>query len=308
MPARFCILASGSAGNAAFLQSDGFGLLIDFGIGPRLLGDRLAAIGASWKHVNAVLLTHTHTDHWKDLTLGHLRRMGIAVYCSTEHHGALRRGEGHFDRLLAAGLVRTIEPNRQIELGSDIVCNPVIVPHDAEPTFAFRLDGGRGLFGPQWSVGYASDLGEVRADLVSAFADVNVLAIEFNHCDRLERHSGRPRVLVDRVLGPKGHLSNVQAVDAVKAIIAASSPGALRHVVQLHLSRDCNRPGLAAELGGAALAELESSAVVTTAQQFAASRIISLDAGFARHRPKMADSAGESRSGSSTNGSRPASR
>src|SRR5262249_360813 len=48
MAFRFSILASGSSGNAAFLESDGFGLLIDAGLGPRQLASRLAAVGASW--------------------------------------------------------------------------------------------------------------------------------------------------------------------------------------------------------------------------------------------------------------------
>ena len=69
MAARFCVLASGSSGNCVFVQSDGFGFLIDFGIGPRFIASRLAAVGATWRDVHAVFLTHTHTDHWKELTL-----------------------------------------------------------------------------------------------------------------------------------------------------------------------------------------------------------------------------------------------
>jgi phosphoribosyl 1,2-cyclic phosphodiesterase len=285
MPARFCVLASGSAGNCTFLQSDGFGLLIDIGIGPRLLGARLSAVGASWQQVNAVLLTHTHTDHWKDLTLCQLRRLKIPLYCSPAHHDSLSRVDGYFDSLREAGLVRPLEPGKRLELSADLSCKTVTVPHDAEPTFAFRIDGGRGLFGPQWSVGYAADLGEARSDLIGAFADVNVLAIEFNHCVHMEKTSGRPRMLVDRVLSQFGHLSNDQAADAVRAVVRNSSPGALRHLVQLHLSRDCNRQSLAAERGRAALVDVGSSALVTTANQYAASRIISLDTGFERQRP-----------------------
>lgn len=285
MPARFCVLASGSAGNCTFLQSDGFGLLIDIGLGPRLLGARLAAIGASWHQVNGVLLTHTHTDHWKDLTLCQLRRLNIPLYCSQAHHNSLSRIDGYFDGLRSAGLVRTLEPGEAVELSADMTCRTIAVPHDAEPTFAFRIDGGRGLFGPQWSVGYASDLGEARSDLLSAFVDVNVLAIEFNHCVHMEKTSSRPRMLIDRVLGEFGHLSNDQAAEAVRAVVRHSAPGALRHLVQLHLSRDCNRHSLAAEHGRAALADVGSSAIVTTASQYAASRIISLDAGFEWQRP-----------------------
>jgi phosphoribosyl 1,2-cyclic phosphodiesterase len=284
MPARFCVLASGSAGNCAFLQADGFGLLIDVGLGPRHLAARLAAVGASWHDVHAVLLTHTHTDHWKDLSLAQMRALRVPLYCADEHHTALSRFGGHFDQLVAGGLVRRFGPGDAVELGGGIKCRPVVVPHDSDPTFAFRIDGPAGLFGPQWSLGYASDLGVAPPDLVDAFADVNVLAVEFNHCERMEQTSGRPWFLVRRVLGDRGHLSNAQGADVVRAVTRASAPGALRHVVQLHLSRDCNRPDLAAEFGRAALADVGSPAAVTTARQDRPTAIISLEGDYKRAR------------------------
>jgi phosphoribosyl 1,2-cyclic phosphodiesterase len=285
MSARFCILASGSSGNCAFLQSDGFGLLIDAGIGPRFIASRLAAAGASWRQVHAVLLTHTHSDHWKDYTFRQMGQLRIPLYCSERHHADLSRFGGHFDQLLRDGLVHSIPDDAPVELPFGLVCRPILVPHDSEPTFAFRLDGPPGLFGPQWSLGYASDLGEAPAHLVEAFADVNLLAIEFNHCERMERSSGRPRILIDRVLGPHGHLSNVQAAAAVCAVIRASAVGSLRHLVQLHLSRDCNRPSLAAEIGRAALADAGSQASLFTAKQHAPSPMIGLDNTSKRSRP-----------------------
>jgi phosphoribosyl 1,2-cyclic phosphodiesterase len=286
MPARFCVLASGSSGNCALIQADGFGLLIDAGLGPRFIASRLASIGASWRDVNAVVLTHTHTDHWKDWTLGQLRQQGIPFYCSPRHHEGLTRYGGEFEPLRAADLVRSFAEGDVLELAAGFTVRPIPVPHDADSTFAFRIDGPPGLFGSQWSIGYASDLGEVRPDLISAFADVNVLAIEFNHCERMERMSGRPRFLIQRVLSEVGHLSNDQAADAVRAIARASDSKSLKHVVQLHLSRDCNMPTVAQEAGRAALADIGSTATITTAQQFAATRIISLD-GMRRVRPAV---------------------
>jgi phosphoribosyl 1,2-cyclic phosphodiesterase len=287
MPARFCVLASGSAGNCAFVQADGFGVLIDAGLGPRFIASRLASIGATWRDVHAVVLTHTHTDHWKDSTLAQLRRQRVPFYCSPGHHEDLSRSGGGFEPLAEADLVRPIRDGKSLELSAGITIRPVEVPHDAEPTYGFRIDGPPGIFGPQWSIGYASDLGEARPELIAAFADVNVLAIEFNHCERMERMSGRPRFLIQRVLGAQGHLSNDQASDAVRAVIRASDPKSLRHLVQLHLSRDCNLPSLAQEAGRAALADVRSAASVITAQQYAASRVISLDGDMKRVRPAM---------------------
>jgi phosphoribosyl 1,2-cyclic phosphodiesterase len=282
MPARFCVLASGSAGNCAFLQANGFGLLIDIGLGPRFIASRLAAVGASWRDVHAVLLTHTHSDHWKDLTLVCLQRLCVPLYCSPRHHASMTRHDGGFDPLAAAGLVRPFADDEPFELNAGVVARPIPVPHDSDPTYGFRIDGPSGLFGPQWSLGYASDLGECRPDLVAAFADVNVLALEFNHCERLEQASGRPRFLIQRVLGENGHLSNRQAADSVREIVRASAAGSVRHLVQLHLSRDCNRPTLAAEAGREALADVGCAATVITAQQYATSRVVALDGDLKR--------------------------
>ena len=63
MPLRFAMLASGSSGIAGWLQVGSYGILIDAGLGPRLLAQRLSAVGASWRQISAVLLTHTHGDH-----------------------------------------------------------------------------------------------------------------------------------------------------------------------------------------------------------------------------------------------------
>src|SRR5262245_15662592 len=80
MPLQFTVLASGSGGNASLIDADGFGVLLDVGLGPRQLAARLAAAGADWKHVHAVLLTHTHSDHWNETTLNHLLKLKIPLY------------------------------------------------------------------------------------------------------------------------------------------------------------------------------------------------------------------------------------
>ncbi len=245
MTPRFCVLASGSSGNAAFLQVDGFGLLIDMGLGPRLLGSRLAAVGASWRHVHAVLLTHVHGDHWKDRTLAQLRANRIPLWCHEAHDASLSYFSESFTPLKKAGLVHHFQPERVENLPRGLRCLPIVIPHDSDPTFAFRIDGPPDLFGSSWSLGYAADLGIVPPRLLASFQDVHLLALEFNHDEEMERRSGRPMRLIDRVLGDQGHLSNRQAADSLRAILNATPRGNLRHVVQLHLSDHCNRRILA---------------------------------------------------------------
>src|SRR6187399_1951418 len=109
MAFRFSVLASGSAGNASLLQVDGFGLLLDLGLGPRQVATRLTTVAASWKDIHAVLLTHTHGDHWNERTLAQLWRRGIPLFCHAGHFPALLAYSESFGRLQAGRLVRTYD-------------------------------------------------------------------------------------------------------------------------------------------------------------------------------------------------------
>src|SRR6516164_5153805 len=109
MTLRFSMLASGSSGNACLIETDGFGVLLDAGLGPRQLSTRLAVVGASWQRINAVLLTHTHSDHWNERTLMHLQSKNIPFYCHADHHIGLRQASAAFADLHSANLVRGYE-------------------------------------------------------------------------------------------------------------------------------------------------------------------------------------------------------
>lgn len=245
MSFHFCVLASGSGGNASLLEANGLGVLIDQGLGPRQLAGRLAAVDASWQQVQVALLTHVHSDHWNELTLAQLLKRGIVLYCHPEHQSFLERCSQVFRNLLAAGLVRSYQPDEDLALPSGWRCRPLQLRHDGGMTCGFCFEGQVEGGDQPYRLAYAADLGSWEAELVEAFADVDVLALEFNHDVDLEQNSGRPPELIERVLGDHGHLSNMQAAELVQAILDRSQPGRLQHVVQLHLSRQCNLPELA---------------------------------------------------------------
>jgi phosphoribosyl 1,2-cyclic phosphodiesterase len=267
MSLRFTVLASGSAGNASLLEADGFGLLIDAGLGPRQLAGRLAAVGASWRRVHAVLLTHTHTDHWKERTLAHLRGLNIPFYCHPGHHDTLLASSFAFPKLQDGNLARTYEADQDFALTPTLHCRALTLRHDGGATFGFRFDGAADSYGQPWSLAYLADLGSWTADLADALADVDLLALEFNHDLDLEYNSGRARCLIDRVVGDDGHLSNLQAAALLQEVLRRSGSGRPQHVVQLHLSRDCNRPHLAAAAARAVLADSAHAVGLHTACQ-----------------------------------------
>jgi phosphoribosyl 1,2-cyclic phosphodiesterase len=274
---RYSVLASGSSGNASLLEIGGFGLLIDAGLGPRQLASRLASIGASWKNVNAVVLTHTHGDHWKERSLANLCSNRIPLYCHAEHHEVLDRSSDSFAALRRAGLVRSFERDQLLAFTPDLKCLPLELKHDSEPTFGFRIEASGGLFGTTWTLAYFADLGCWSQELVDAAVGADILALEFNHDEEMERASSRPVELIDRVLGDYGHLSNDQAGRFLKAVLERSTPGILQHVVQLHLSRECNRHYLAQAAARQVLNGNSENIGLHTARQDWAGPSLSLD-------------------------------
>ncbi len=275
---RFTVLASGSSGNASLVQTAGFGVLIDVGLGPRQISSRLAHVGLSWSAVQDVLLTHTHSDHWKETTLLYLHRYKIPLWCHAGHHTVLRTYSDGFLALHGAGLVRSFEANEDFELSPHLRCRALPVRHDGGATFGFRLESCGDLFGHGGAIGYVADLGCWDEELAAQLADVDLLAVEFNHDVALQQSSGRTQRLIQRILGEEGHLSNAQAAALVRAVIERSSAGRLRHLVQLHLSRECNRPALAREAARLLLEELDSSIGLHTAEQNAASATLHVNA------------------------------
>ena len=227
MSVTYHTLASGSAGNSALVRAGDTGVLIDIGMDERLIAHRLAATGHGWRDVNAVLLTHAHSDHWTDLSLAQIRRQKTLFYCHPDHELLIRRPDGEFAALRQAGLVRSFRDGEPIRLSELLTVTPVQVPHDSDPTFAFRIDG-LSPEGQEWSLAHASDLGMCPQELFDVFRDVDLLALEFNHDVAMQRASGRPRRLIDRVLGDQGHLAAPCAI--------APEPG-LQH------ADDCRRRG-----------------------------------------------------------------
>jgi hypothetical protein len=96
---------------------------------------------------------------------------------------------------------------------------------------------------------------------------VDLLGVEFNHDVAMQRSSGRSRALIMRNLGDRGHLSNRQGAEFVQAVLARSRRGALRHLVLLHLSQQCNLPDLAIETARSALGPPGRRIAVHAAQQ-----------------------------------------
>jgi phosphoribosyl 1,2-cyclic phosphodiesterase len=265
MAVQFAVLASGSRGNATLVRSGGAGLLIDLGIGPRALAQRLESVGASWDHVGSALLTHTHGDHFDDLALATLSRKRIPLYCHEGHRPGLEHLAG-FQALCAGGLVRHYD-DRPFLSPTGLGIEPVELCHDGGPTFGFRIEARLGRGRRAVAIGYLADTGCWTPKMADGMAEVDLLGVEFNHDVEMQRRSRRPPALIARNLGDWGHLSNRQGADFVSAVLDRSGRGAVRHLVLLHLSQQCNRPDLALKEARAAIRGTGRRVAVHAAQQ-----------------------------------------
>jgi hypothetical protein len=288
MGVHFHVLASGSSGNCSLLDLDGFGVLIDLGLGPRQVIVRFRAEPPLWDRVRAALLTHVHGDHWNENTFRHLGKRGVIVHCHSEHAARLNEWSPAFATLARAGLVSCYQADTTILLGPGCRALPVPLRHDGGLTFGFRFEGPPDVFGACWALAYATDLGTWDGPLVGRFTDVDVLALEFNHDVVMQHQCGRPPALIRRVLGDHGHLSNVQAADLFMEVLRRSEPGRLRHLVQLHLSRQCNDPALAIEAAQRVLLQAAREVKVHTTSQDDAGPSVALDGILPRTRFRRA--------------------
>ncbi len=283
MSIRFSILASGSRGNAAVVSVAGVGVLIDLGLGPRALAERLSSVGATWDSIASAALTHTHGDHVNDATLRFLARRRVTFHCHEGHPDRLRRLAG-FHALAQRGLVRTYDDRPFLTLNGMRV-ESVPLSHDGGPTFGFRLEGRSSRRSRLASIGFVADTGIWTEEMADALIDVDLLALEFNHDVEMQRTSGRAPHLIARNLGRGGHLSNTQGSELLLAVLKRSRPGALRNVILLHLSADCNRPELAMASARASVRQANRRSAVHLASQWEAYPSISVQSA-ARRRAK----------------------
>jgi phosphoribosyl 1,2-cyclic phosphodiesterase len=232
MPIRFQILGSSSSGNCALLETASARVLVDAGFSARKLGALLAECGLSVNQIDAVFLTHEHSDHAAGIK-------GLAKFPHLEvfaNHATAQ--------VVQSGVGRPINW-RVFTSGSqfvyrDLTVHAIPVPHDAlDPVaFVFRC-GGDSLFDPPQGIAWLTDLGHIPPNLGQLVRDVDVLIIEANHdLDLLEQDTKRPFSIKLRIRGRHGHLSNV----AVRDFLAGVADPRWKRVFLTHISRDCNSP------------------------------------------------------------------
>ncbi len=252
---RLQILGSGSRGNAALLWVGGAVVLIDAGLPIRTLTARLEAARIGHKAIDHVLLSHGHLDHARSAGII-AKRHGATLHCAAkiQLHRSVSRAPDKKDLPIGGSTVLALNGS---QTDAPIVTTAK-VPHDCEPTVAFRIEhAGRRLT-------LISDMGEPREEVAKALHDPHVLMLEANYDPEMLKNGPYPQSLRERVQGAGGHLSNDQMAVMLTRLVGPN----LHTVFLIHLSEKNNTPELAKASAQAALARMGRTdvAVVTALQ------------------------------------------
>jgi phosphoribosyl 1,2-cyclic phosphodiesterase len=241
------VLASGSRGNSAVVQTARTKILVDAGISCRETFKRLRSLGEDPHALSAIVITHEHSDHVYGLaTLA--KKLKVPVFMTGATRAAwaksVRDASGercNFSRLevFAAG--------KGFQIG-DIAVSPFTIPHDAaDPVgFTFRAEGVK--------IGIATDLGYLPMSVRDHLRGCDVLVVESNHDLEQLRNGPYPWSVKQRVMSRVGHLSN----DALADFFRSDYDGRAAYIVLAHLSEQNNIPEIARGAAEAALGKRQT--------------------------------------------------
>jgi phosphoribosyl 1,2-cyclic phosphodiesterase len=236
------VLASGSRGNTAVVESSRARILVDAGLSCRETFKRLKLAGLEPKSLSAVLITHEHSDHVYGLAML-AKKLDIPVFMTGATHQAwarsLRDDAGQLPKL---SKLEIFSAGRQFQI-ADITVTPFTIPHDAaDPVgFTFRAEGAK--------IAFATDLGYMPVSVRDHLRRCDVIIIESNHDVEMLRVGPYPWSVKQRVMSRVGHLSN----DSLAQFFAEDYDGGASHIVLAHLSEQNNHPEVARRVAENAL-------------------------------------------------------
>ena len=223
---RFSTLGSGSSGNSAFVATNNVRVLVDAGFSYRSLTKRLAQIGEDIDKIDAVLVSHEHSDHAKGLAML-AKKAKVPFYMTEVTADSLDWGD-------VKPQVETFPAGSRLSIG-DLEIDTFTIPHDAtDPVgFCLRQNG--------FKVGLVTDLGYMTASIKHRILGCDLLMLESNHDLEMLKMGPYPWSVKQRVMSRVGHLSN----QAVGDFLASDFDRSARTIILAHLSGNNNHPEIA---------------------------------------------------------------
>lgn len=237
---RLTVLQSSSAGNSCLISADRTHLLVDAGMPARKTFEALAGTGVAPEDLTGILITHEHSDHVAGLN-AIARKLDIPIYLTAGTADALRWKPGYTPKL---EIIRH-EDLGGFEVGK-IWVDATSIQHDAADPVAFTLVSE----GVMMTI--ATDLGATDAAIEAAMDESDVVLLEANHDLQMLKVGPYPWKLKERIMGPRGHLSNDMACEYLKKSARSSRTSTL---ILGHLSVGNNHPEIARLLAEEALGD-----------------------------------------------------
>ena len=226
---NFCSLYSGSSGNCLFVETQSTKILVDCGTSGKKVCEGLSAIGKDITDIDAILVTHEHSDHIQSLGLIS-KKYDIPVYANFETWQAMQTQA----QKINTSNQKTFENDNDFEVGN-LLIHPFSTPHDAANPCGFNIYSGKK------KLSIATDLGHMDNIILENLKGSSFILLESNYDPEILRVSKYPYILKQRIAGPNGHLSNSTAGKTIGHLI----PNDLQTVMLGHLSKENNFPELA---------------------------------------------------------------
>jgi len=219
-------LQSGSNGNCFYVETSDARLLFDAGISGKVAQQRLAQHQRDIRDVDALIISHNHTDHVSGAGVFH-RKFNLPVYITPNAWKACQSVCGPIEDL------NFFPPGSTLTFGATVV-RTVCTPHDGKDSQAFIIED------KHKKLGIFTDLGHLFDGLEEAIEQLDGLYLESNYDPEMLAGGDYPAWLKKRIAGDRGHLSNQQAAQLVR-----DTNDRLQFLVLSHLSQNNNHPDLA---------------------------------------------------------------
>ena len=251
MPLRYCLLGSGSKGNAIYIGCGSDAVLLDCGLSARQVMLRMEASNLDPYAIRAIVISHEHRDHIAGARVL-AKRLKVPVMAT----GATWAAALAKEPALCQARHETIAQGREFSLGG-ITLLGFGISHDAADTMGFVVQNGSAR------LGVATDLGVPTRLVVDRLQGCQALILEANHDPCLLAGGKYPVWLQQRIRSRQGHLSNPQCAELLEKV---HHPG-LEQLTLAHLSEENNRPELALDCLEEALCRLDCRAELGVARQ-----------------------------------------
>ncbi|MBP9837244.1 MAG: MBL fold metallo-hydrolase [Proteobacteria bacterium] len=230
---QFSALSSGSKANSIFVTDGETKLLIDCGLSARETEKRLRSIDVEAESIDAILITHEHSDHTSGVPV-FIKKKKTALYANKDtYYGSQTLRKANHDKW------QEFHTGIDFKIGN-LKIKPFSIMHDAKDPVAFRIENGSA------SMAVVTDLGVVTNLVKENLQNLDAIVLESNHDPVLLRECDYSWELKQRIAARSGHLSNENAGELLEYLMSTSGKQ-LKVAIAAHISENSNHPSLALE-------------------------------------------------------------